>query len=92
MKTTSECLNVMNLVRKACDVSKWIDTEKCREIGESLFEELYSCIQQKHELSKVYFKVISQLSIDELLSIDVWIIAILLKENLQTYQVRSGDC
>ena len=78
----------MNLVRKACDISKWIETEKYREIGESLFEELYACIQQKRELSKVYFKVISQLSIDELLSIDIWIIAMLLKEELQTYQVR----
>lgn len=80
----------MNLVRKACDIQKWADAENVREIGESLFEELYLCIQQKHELSKVYFKVVGQMSIEEILPIDVWVIAILLKENLQAFQVGVG--
>lgn len=47
----------MNLVRKSCDIPKWIETEKEKEIGESLFEELYSCFQQRPELSKIYMKV-----------------------------------
>lgn len=51
---------MMNLVRKSCDIPKWIGTEKEKEIGESLFEELYSCFQQRPELSKVYMKVIGR--------------------------------
>lgn len=57
IKNTSECLRVMNLVRKAMDVAKWVNADEGREIGNKLFEELYSCIQEKEELSKVYVRV-----------------------------------
>ena len=57
IKNTSECLEIMNLVRKACDIVKWVNSEEHNEIGNNLFEELYSCIQQKQELSKVYMRV-----------------------------------
>lgn len=50
-------MNVLKLVRQACDIPKWIDSPDHKEVGDSIFEELFSCFQQKHELSKVYVKV-----------------------------------
>ena len=57
IKNNSECVNVLKLVRQACDIPKWIDSPDHKEVGDSIFEELFSCFQQKHELSKVYVKV-----------------------------------
>lgn len=57
-------------------------------VSSSVFEELWSCLQQRPDLARFYMRYINKLPIEELVPFDMWFLLLFLKEDLQVIQVE----
>lgn len=57
-------------------------------VGPAVFEELRCCFQQKPDLARAFLRFLQITAVEELVPLDVWILLVLSRENLQTYQTE----
>lgn len=57
-------------------------------MGSAVFEELRSCFQQRPDLARAFLRFLQKTAVEELVPLDVWVLLVLWRENLQTYQAE----
>ncbi|CBK25204.2 uncharacterized protein [Blastocystis hominis] len=94
-KNSEEIDSVFRTIRSTCHPAHWTgfpahfpSLADDPHVGSAVFEELRSCFQQRPDLARAFLRFLQKTAVEELVPLDVWVLLVLWRENLQTYQAE----